>query len=61
MSITIKDAENMVDNVRKRWIVLGRKPETLYMYDNHIKGAAVVAKTIATHLGRTSLCLCFFT
>lgn len=51
MSITIKDAENMVDNVRKRWIVLGRKPETLYMYDNHIKGAAVVAKTIATHLG----------
>lgn len=51
MSISIEDAENMVDNVRKRWIALGRKPETLYMYDNHIKGAAVVAKTIATHLG----------
>lgn len=47
MSITIKDAENMVDNVRKRWIVLGRKPETLYMYDNHIKGVAIVFATTA--------------
>lgn len=51
MGITIQEAENIVDNVRKRWVSLGRKPETLYMYDNHIKGAAQVAETIAVHVG----------
>lgn len=50
MSITIQEAEKIVSDMRKRWISLGRNPETLYMYDNHIAGAATVAKTIAARL-----------
>lgn len=51
MSITIQEAETIITMVRERWISLGRKPETLYMYDNHLKGAARVAETIAAKMG----------
>lgn len=50
MFITIKEAKNIVDIVRNRWISLGRAPDTLYLYDNHIKGCAIVAQTIALQL-----------
>ncbi len=51
MSLTISDAEDMIAAVRDRWVSLGRDPDTLYMYDNHIKGAAEVARTIALKIG----------
>ncbi len=51
MSISIKEAEAIVNMMRDRWISLGRNPETLYLYDNHIKGCAIVAQTIALKLG----------
>lgn len=46
-AISIAEAEKMIDEVKSRWVSLGRKPETLYLYDNHIRGAALVAHTIA--------------
>lgn len=55
MPITIKEAENIVSAVRERWVSLGRAPETLYMYDNHLKGVARVAKTIAAEVGGIDL------
>lgn len=51
MPITVQEAENMVDEVCKRWVSLGREPDTLYMYTNHIKGAAHVAQTVALKMG----------
>lgn len=51
MTISIKAAENIVDTMRNRWISLGRAPESLFLYDNHIKGCAIVAQTIALKLG----------
>jgi len=51
MSITIQEAKDMINAVRDRWVLLGRAPETLYMYDNHINGVANVARTIALKLG----------
>lgn len=51
MNISIKEAESIVNTVRHRWISLGRAPDTLYLYDNHIKGCAMVAHTIALKLG----------
>lgn len=49
--ITISEAQKIIDDVRKRWISLGRSPDTLYMYDNHINGVAEVARTLASKLG----------
>lgn len=49
--ITIQEANKIVEDTRERWVSLGRSPDTLYMYDNHIKGVAQVARTVAEKLG----------
>lgn len=49
--MNIKQAQQMVDDVQKRWVALGRNPDTLYMYNNHIQGVAKVARTIAEKWG----------
>lgn len=51
MPLTISEAENMIAAMRDRWVSLGRPSDTLYMYDNHIKGAAEVARSIALRIG----------
>lgn len=47
MYVTIQEAKHIINAVHERWISLGRNPDTLYMYDNHIYGAAKIAQTIA--------------
>jgi len=51
MPLTIFDAKKMIDAVCDRWVSLGRAPDTLYKYNNHVNGAADVARTIAYRLG----------
>jgi len=51
MPLTLSQATDMISTMRDRWISLGRSPDTLYMYDNHIQGAADVAEAIASKLG----------
>ncbi|MBS4773768.1 MAG: HD domain-containing protein [Proteobacteria bacterium] len=49
--ITRQDAEKMLQAVRERWVSIGRARDTLFMYDNHIYGAARVAEGIAAKSG----------
>ena len=51
MTISVSEAEKMVVEVEARWVSLGRNPDTLYMYDNHVRGSARVARTIAEKVG----------
>ncbi|MCL1902240.1 MAG: HD domain-containing protein [Alphaproteobacteria bacterium] len=51
MPITTAQAKDMISAVRDRWVSLGRAPDTLYLYDNHVNGVAFVAKTIAAKIG----------
>lgn len=49
--MTIEEAQKMIDAVENRWVSLGRAPDTLYTYDNHVKGVAQIAQTLALRLG----------
>ena len=46
-TVSVAEAEKMIADVEARWVSLGRNPDTLYLYDNHVRGAACVARTIA--------------
>lgn len=51
MSISTEMAEKIIDDVKGRWVSLGRDSSTLYLYENHVKGSAQVAYAIALKLG----------
>lgn len=40
MSISTEMAEKIIDDVKDRWVSLGRDSSTLYLYENHVKGSA---------------------
>ncbi len=50
MSLSISDAENLIENIKKEEMSLGRDPKTWYTYENHIFGAAEVTKKLAKKL-----------
>lgn len=45
--LSIKQAKELITELKQREISLGRQPETWYTYENHIMGVANVAQTIA--------------
>lgn len=50
MSLSIADAENLIETLKKEEISLGRNPKTWYTYENHVFSAAEVAKKLAKKL-----------
>lgn len=50
MSLSIQEAKDLINNLKEKEIALGRAPETWYTYENHVYGAANVAKTIASKI-----------
>ncbi len=50
MSLSVQEAQNLITELKEKEISLGRAPETWFTYENHVYGAANVAKTIASHI-----------
>lgn len=50
MSITIKEAEAIIEEVKERDTSIGRDMSRWWMYENHIRAAANIAKTIASKI-----------
>ncbi len=50
MSISIEEAEKLIADLKETERVAGCSPELWCGYENHIRGAAHVAKTIASHM-----------
>lgn len=48
--LSIENAKKLIEELKEREIILGRKPETWFTYENHIMGVANVAKKIASKI-----------
>ncbi len=50
MSLSVIEAKQLIDDLKEQEIALGRDPNTWYTYENHVYGAADVAKAIASNI-----------
>ena len=50
MSISVSEAQKMIDELKNHEISLGRNPKTWYTYNNHVYGVAEIARKIATKI-----------
>lgn len=50
MTITLKDATEMLAKLKDKDLADGRDPLSWWTYENHVLGAALVAKTIASKI-----------
>ena len=50
MAISLVEANNLIDELKKSEISLGRNPNTWYLYENHVKSTAKIAKMIASEI-----------
>ncbi len=50
MSISRAQAHGIIEQVKKQEIALGRDPNTWYLYENHVVGAAKIAQMIASEI-----------
>ena len=50
MTISVAQAQNLIDELKQKEILLGRDPKTWYTYENHVYGAAKIAKMIASEI-----------
>jgi hypothetical protein len=50
MNISIIKAQNLIEELKKNEIALGRDPNTWYTYENHVYGTAKIAKLIASEI-----------
>lgn len=48
--LSICEAQNIITELKKQEIALGRNPETWYTYENHVYGVANLAKFLAAEL-----------
>lgn len=50
MPLSIQQAKKLITQLKEKEISLGRAPETWFTYENHVYGAADVAKKIASRI-----------
>lgn len=50
MTLSIQEAEDIITEVKERDTIIGRDMSRWWMYENHIRAAANIAKTIASKI-----------